>query len=333
MPKRSMDFLNKEEAQKKLEKTKKEKLNDKKSKAIDSRPFAEIASFKIVYKSRKRKRINRSKAGDAALFVFLAVSGTLSILPLILIVSNAFKPLDEIFLYPPNFIVRNPTLDNFSDLGVVLGTSMVPFSRYFFNTILITILGTVGHLWFASMCAYPLAKYKIPGGAFIMGLVTYSLMFPASVTGIPNYLILNWFGLIDTYWSIVLPTIGWSLGLYLMKQFMIQLIHMDYIESAKIDGATEFTIYRKIVMPLVKPASITLIILNFKALWAADGSVTIYREDYKMLSYALTQIASAGPARQGTLAAVALIMILVPIIMFIVSQSKMLDTMAHSGMK
>ena len=312
--------------------TLKEKRNAKKSKMIDSRPFAEIASFKILYKSRKKKRVNRSKAGDIVLFIFLALSGILSILPLLLIINNAFKPLDEIFLYPPNFFVRNPTLDNFSDLGVVLGTSLVPFSRYFFNTILITIIGTVGHLIIASMCAYPLAKYKVPGGGIIMGLVTYSLMFPSAVTGIPNYMILNWFGLIDTYWSIILPVIASSLGLYLMKQFMIP-VPMELLESAKIDGASEFKIYWKVVMPLVKPASITLVILNFKALWAADGSTYIYREDFKMLSYALSQIASAGPARQGTLAAVALIMITVPIVMFIISQSNMIDTMAHSGMK
>lgn len=314
------------------EMTKKQKLNEKRSRAIDSRPFAEISAFKVSRKSKKVTRLNRSKAGDFFLFLFLAIAGIISILPLVLIVSNAFKPMNEIFEYPPKFIVRNPTFDNFRDLGVVLGTSLVPFSRYLFNTILVTVVGTVGHLIISSMCAYPLAKYKIPGGTLIMGLVTYSLMFPAAVLQIPNYLVLNTLGLIDSYWSIILPVIASSLGLYLMKQFM-QDVPMELIESAKIDGAGEFRIYRQIVMPLVKPASITLIILNFQSLWAADGSMYIYREDFKMLSYALNQIASAGPARQGTLAAVSLIMIIVPITMFIISQSSMLDTMAHSGMK
>lgn len=322
----------KEETTQHLEKTRKQKQNERKSKALDSRPFAEISAFKVMQRSKKKKRLNRSKAGDLILFLFLAAAGFISILPLVLIVSNAFKPLNEIFEYPPKFLVQNPTLDNFRDLGVVLGTSLVPFSRYFFNTILVTVLGTVGHLVIASMCAYPLAKYKIPGGSFIMGLVTYSLMFPAAVRAIPNYMVINWLGLIDTYWSIVLPVVASSLGLYLMKQFM-QDVPMELIESAKIDGAGEFKIYRSIVMPLVKPASLTLIILNFQNLWAADGSTYIYREDFKMLSYALNQIASAGPARQGTLAAVSLIMIIVPVVMFIVSQSSMIDTMAHSGMK
>lgn len=329
MAKTRADF---EETTQHLEMTKKQKRNERKSKQIDSRPFAEISQFKLVQRSKRKKRLNRSKAGDLFLFLFLAGAGIISFLPMLLIVSNAFKPLNEIFEYPPKFIVQNPTLDNFRDLGVVLGTSLVPFSRYFFNTILVTVLGTVGHLIIASMCAYPLAKYKIPGGTFIMGLVTYSLMFPAAVRAIPNYIVLNSLGLINTYWSIVLPVIASSLGLYLMKQFM-EDVPTELLESAKIDGASEFKIYRSIVMPLVKPASLTLIILNFQNLWAADGSTYIYREDFKMLSYALNQIASAGPARQGTLAAVSLIMVIVPVVMFIVSQSSMLDTMAHSGMK
>jgi len=332
MPASKEELLN-EETPQHLKKSKKERLNEKRAKRIDSRPFAEISKFKIMNKSKKKKRLNRSRTGDFFLFIFLALCGIVSFLPMLLIICNAFKPLNEIFEYPPKFFVRNPTLDNFRDLGVVLGTSLVPFSRYFFNTILVTVLGTAGHLLIASMCAYPLAKYKLPGGSVIMGIITYSLMFPAAVRAIPNYIVLNELGLINTYWSIILPVTASSLGLYLMKQFMVERVPTELIEAAKIDGATEFRIYRSVVMPLVKPASLTLIILNFQNLWTADGSTYIYREDFKMLSYALTQIASAGPARQGTLAAVSLIMVIVPVIMFIISQSSMLDTMAHSGMK
>lgn len=313
---------------------KKEKLdiNERKSRKIDSRPFSEISNLKVTRRSKKKKRINRSKGGDIALFIFLAIFGCFSALPLVLTVSNAFKPLDEIFLYPPRFFVKNPTLNNFSDLVNALGSSLVPFSRYFFNTILVTIVGTFGHIIISSMCAYPLAKYKVPGGAVIFGLVVYSLMFPSSVTAIPNYIVLNFFGLIDTYWSIILPAFAYSMGLFLMKQFMSS-VPTSLIEAAKIDGAGEFKIYYKIVMPLVKPAWVTLIILLFQSLWSTYGSSTIYREDYKMVSYALNQIATAGAARQGTLAAVSLIMIIVPIAVFVISQSQVMETMAHSGMK
>ena len=313
---------------------KKDKLdiNEIKSKRIDSRPFSEISDLKIQRRSKKKKRVNRSRGGDIALFVFLALFGSFSAMPLILTVSNAFKPLDEIFLYPPRFFVKNPTLDNFSDLVNALGSSLVPFSRYFFNTIMVTIVGTFGHIIISSMCAYPLAKYKVPGGAIVSGLVVYSLMFPSSVTSIPNYMVLNWLGLIDTYWSVILPAFAYSMGLFLMKQFMTS-VPTSLIEAAKIDGATEFKIYYSIIMPLVKPAWVTLIILLFQSLWSTYGSTTIYREDFKMVSYALSQIATAGAARQGTLAAVSLIMIIVPIGVFVISQSQVMETMAHSGMK
>ena len=328
-------FKKKQVEAKSAEELAKEELEAKKAKKgrhIDSRPFAEISAMKVKSRSKKKKRINRSKAGDISLMTFLILSGVLSILPLIMIVNNAFKPLDEIFKYPPTVFVQNPTFDNFSDLAVVLGTSLVPFSRYLFNTIYVTILGTFGHVVVASMCSYVLAKYKVPGGSFIFGLIVYSLMFPASVTATPNYIILNFLGLIDTHWSLVLPVIGGTMGLFLMKQFM-QQIPTDFIESAKLDGAGEFRIYWQIVMPLVKPAWITLVILNFQSLWNTYGSTTIYREDLKMLSYAINQIASAGVARTGTLNAVQLIMITVPIAVFIFSQSNVMETMPHSGMK
>lgn len=332
MAKSKAEMLNEETTQKTTELSKKEKLNLKKARHIDSRPFAEISGMKIKSRSKIKKRINRSKGGDIALFLFLAICGVLSILPLIMIVNNAFKPMDEIFKFPPNIFVKNPTWNNFYDLGVVLGTSLVPFSRYLFNTVYVTILGTFGHVIVASMCAYVLSKYRVPGGGFIFGLIVYSLMFPSSVTATPNYIILNSLGLIDTHWSIILPVVGGTMGLFLMRQFM-NGISMDYIESAKLDGASEFRIYWQIVMPLVKPAWITLVILNFQSLWNTGGTTTIYREDYKMLSYAINQIASAGVARTGTLNAVQLIMIIVPIAVFIFSQSNVMETMQHSGMK
>ena len=307
-------------------------VNEIKSARIDSRPFSEISNSKVYRRSKKKKRVNRSAGGDIALIVFLSICGIFSFLPLLLTVNNAFKPLDELFLFPPRFFVRKPTLANFENLANALTSSLVPFSRYFFNTILITVAGTFGHLLVASMCAYPLAKYKVPGGSFILAMITLSLMFPSSVTGIPRYIIFNWFGMIDTHWSIILPSLQSSLGLFLMRQFMVG-VPTELLESAKIDGAGEFRIYWKIVMPLVKPAWLTLIILLIQDLWSADGSSYIYREDYKLVSYALSQISAGGPALEGISAAVSLIMILVPILVFIISQSQVMETMAHSGMK
>lgn len=315
-------------------KVKKQKLdrNELKSRRIDSRPFSEINTFKIKRRSKKKKRVNRTLKGDITLFVFLAICGSFSLLPLILTVNNAFKPLDEIFLFPPRFFVKNPTLDNFSDLINIFGTSLVPISRYFFNTIFVTLVGTVGHVIIASMCAYPLAKRNVPGGNFISKIITLSLLFNGAITAIPLYLIFNEIHLIDKFGVLILPAFSSTLGLFLMKQFMTT-IPTSLIESAKIDGAGEFRIFWQIIMPLVKPAWLTLIILCFQQLWLTSGSTYIYSEQLKMVGYALNQIATAGPARQGTLAAVSFIMILVPVSVFILSQTQIMDTMAHSGMK
>jgi ABC-type glycerol-3-phosphate transport system permease component len=182
------------------------------------------------------------------------------------------------------------------------------------------------------MAAYPLAKHKFPGSTIIFSMVVYSLMFAAQVTATPRYIIFSLVGLIDSQWAIIVPAFAYSLGLYLMKQFM-QDIPTELIESAKIDGANEFQIYWKIVMPLVKPAWLTLIILLFQQLWNNDGGTFIYSEQLKPLSYSLNQIVSGGIARTGTASAVMLIMMIVPISVFILSQSQIIETMAHSGMK
>ena len=288
--------------------------------------------IKDMLNIKKKRKLNRSRFGDAALFILLLVFGMFSAYPLIMTVSNAFKSLDELFLFPPRLFPRNITFDNFRDLSELIGNSWIPFSRYFFNTILVTLTGTIGHVIIASMCAYPLAKYKFPGRNLIFTLVVYSLMFAPQVTATPNYIIISKIGLIDTPLAIILPAIASSLGLYLMKQFM-QQIPDELIESAKIDGASEYRIFFQIVMPLVKPAWLTLVILLFQRLWTTDGGSFIFSEELKPVSYALRQIAQGSIERAGTIAAVSFIMMIVPVTFFILSQSRIVETFSHSGMK
>lgn len=291
-----------------------------------------VKDFMMKRKIKKKKRLNRSLGGDIALFILLALFGIFSAYPLIMTASNAFKPLDELFVFPPTLLPRNITFNNFRDLSELIGNSWIPFSRYFFNTIFVTLVGTAGHVLVASMCAYPLAKYKFPGSKFIFMLVVYSLMFAPQVTATPNYIIVSWVGLIDTPWAIIFPAIASSLGLYLMKQFMEQ-VPTELIESAKIDGASEYRIFFQIVMPLVKPAWLTLIILLFQRLWTTDGGAFIFSEELKPLSFALRQIAQGSIERAGTVAAVGFIMMIVPVVFFIFSQSKIVETFSTSGLK
>ncbi|MGO4109775.1 carbohydrate ABC transporter permease [Paenibacillus sp. YAF4_2] len=281
---------------------------------------------------RIQKKLNRSLTVSFLLFLLLAVFGLFMAIPLVYAVNNAFKPLDELFIFPPRIMVNNPTLDNFFDLFALMGNSWVPLSRYIANTLVITLAGTFGHILLASAAAYPLAKHKFPGSQMIFSTVVLSLMFSGTVTAIPNYMMMSWLGWINTHLSIIIPSLAFPLGLFLMKQFMEQ-IPDALVEAAKIDGASEYRIYWQIVMPNVKPAWLTLMILQFPMLWGSDGGNFIYSENLKTLHYALGQISLGGIARAGVGAAVALILMVVPITLFIISQSSVIQTMATSGMK
>ncbi len=286
----------------------------------------------VKIKRLKRRQPNRSRVGDFFVYLFLLLVAVAMIFPLVFAISSALKPLDELFMFPPKIFAQNPTLDNFSDLFVTMGKSWVTFSRYIFNTVFITALGTAGHLIIASMGAYVLAKYEFPGGQTFFKLVTVALMFSGYVTAIPNYLIINALGWVDTYWAIVVPAFAAPIGLFLMKQFM-EGMPMALIEAAKIDGASEWKTFLQIVMPNVKPASMTLIIFSVQSLWNNRAATFIYSEEKKTLVYALQQIQSGGIARTGQAAAVTVVVMLVPIAIFILSESQILETMASSGMK
>ena len=288
----------------------------------------------VVHKFRKlrRRQPNRSRTGDFFVYLFLLLVAVAMVFPLVFAVNSALKPLDELFMFPPKVFAQNPTLDNFADLFVTMGKSWVTFPRYVFNTVFITVVGTAGHLIIASMGAFVLAKYDFPGGKTFFKLVTVALMFSGYVTAIPNYLIINALGWIDTYWAIIIPAFAAPIGLFLMKQFM-EGLPTSLIEAAKIDGANEWKVFMGIVMPNVKPAWLTLIIFSVQSLWNNKAATFIFSEEKKTLVYALQQIQSGGIARTGQAAAVTVIVMVVPIAIFILSESQILETMANSGLK
>ena len=305
------------------------------SKADELHRLAEMRGERIVKPRKrlvKRRRPNRSLGGDLGIYFMLAAVACLMAFPLVFAVSSALKPLDELFRFPPTIFPKHPTIDNFSDLIVTMGQSWVPFSRYILNTVFITAAGTFGHLVIASMAAFVLAKYDFPGGRFFFAVVTTALMFSGYVTGIPNYVIMSKLNMIDTYWALLLPAFAAPIGLFMMKQFM-EGLPTALIEAAKIDGAKEFRIFWSIVMPNVKPAWLTVIIFSVQSLWNTSASTVIYSEAKKTLVYALQQIQAGGIARTGQAAAGTVVVMAVPIIIFVLSQSQILETMASSGIK
>ncbi|MBP3666810.1 MAG: carbohydrate ABC transporter permease [Clostridia bacterium] len=285
-------------------------------------------------RTRKHKVVlARSAGGDAGISVILVILGAFMFLPMVYVVMQSLKPLDELWMYPPRFYVMSPTLKNFKDLFTLMNISWVPFSRYIFNTVLVSVAGTAGHLFLASLAAYALAKIKFPGRDLMFQTVQMSLMFNATVTAITSFILMSALHWLDTYWALIVPAWCSSLGLYLMKQFTDTNVNDSVLESARLDGAKELKIFWVIAMPMVKPAWLTLIIYSFQGLWNAGASMYIYSEQYKSFNYAIGQITAGGIKRAGASAASQVIMMLVPIIIFIISQSNIIETMGSSGMK
>ena len=282
--------------------------------------------------AKRHAKVNRSPVTTVFLFLFVLILGLFMVIPLVLIVSNSFKPLNELWIFPPKLFPMHPTTDNYRDMITVMSDSVVPFTRYLFNTVLITVCGTAGHIVLASMAAFPLAKKKFPGRGLIFGMIVMALMFNGTVTAIPNYVTMAKLKWIDTYLPMIVPAFASSLGLYLMKQFMEQ-IPDALIEAAKIDGAKEGRIFLQIVMPNVKSAWLTLMLLSVQGLWNTGSTSFVFSEELKTLAYALSQILAGGIARQGIGNAVSVLMMAVPIGIFLFTQSNIIETMSTSGMK
>ncbi|MBQ5649158.1 MAG: carbohydrate ABC transporter permease, partial [Clostridia bacterium] len=199
-----------------------------------------MAKDKKLRVSGHKVILNRSAGGDFGIFFMLAVLGTFMFIPMFYVICQSFKPLDEIFMFPPRLYVIRPTLDNYSDLFALMNESWVPFTRYIFNTVFVSLTGTFGNLIVSALAAYALAKIKFPGRKFFFQLIVYSLMFHETVTAIANFLTMSTLGLIDTLWARIVPALATSLGLYLMKQFMESNVSDEILESARLDGCSEF---------------------------------------------------------------------------------------------
>lgn len=277
--------------------------------------------------------LNRSRGGDAGIAVFLIILGLFMFIPLFYSVLQSLKPLNELFYFPPRFFVSHPTLGNYSGLFELMQYSWVPYSRYVFNTVFMSVGGVFGNLVFSSLAAYALAKIDFPGNKFFFQIIQKSLMFSPAIVATLQYIIYSKLKWVDTYAAIIIPAWATALGLYLMKQFMETNVTTEMLESARLDGAREFRIYWTIAMPLVKPAWLTLIIYSFKDLWAMQNSTYLHSDQLKTLGYAISTVGTGTNARVGVAAAGTVVILIVPILVFIISQSNVIETMGSSGMK
>ena len=280
----------------------------------------------------KSKRLTRSVGGNIAMLIFIVGVGSLMALPLVYSFITSLKPINEIFIFPPRFYVQNPTFENFAKILTVVNDSWVPLGRYIVNSMLITVTGTVACVLIDCLAAYPLAKHKFYGKKLYNNVITWTILFRSEVTGVIVYMILALLGMINTYWSMILPMLAGSFGVFLMRQFMVSFPD-TVLEAARIDGAGEWKIFGSILMPSVKPGWITLIIFTFQTFWNTTNVNYVYDEKLRLLPAVLSQITGSGIARAGEASAVAVILMLPPIIIFIFAQNSVLETMAQSGIK
>lgn len=280
------------------------------------------------------KRFTRSRAGNVVYFSFLFLMGLFSMLPLVYCVCTAFKPLDELLIFPPRFFVSRPTLANFTALPTLLEKMRVPFSRYLFNSVFISIVSTFLNIFVSSMAAFSLSKSRLKFRNLFFWIVQFSLLYNGTTLGVPQYLIFSKMGLINTYWVYILPAIPSSMGAFLIKQYVDSGVPDTIMEAARMDGANVFVIYWKIVMPMIKPAWMTQLLFSFQGIWSITPTAgTIFSENLKTLPYVMGSVAAGGTARSGSAMACTVLLMIPPILVYFVSQSNVMETMGSAGIK
>lgn len=284
-------------------------------------------------KNSQYRRYTRSTAGNIGYFTILILMSVVMVFPLIYCVVTSFKPLDELLIFPPKFIVERPTLTNYRVLPALLSNMKIPISRYAFNTIFITAVTTTGSIFIGSMAAFSFSKSKKKSAKICFYIVQTMMLYNGATLAVPQYLIFSKLQIVDTYWVYILPALASTVHCFLMKQFMDASVNQSLLEAAKIDGAGVFRIYRSIVMPIMKPALMTVLLFSFQAMWATIPGGTIFAEQLKTLPYVMSAVAAGGVARQGSSMAISVILMIPPILVFLLTQSNVLETMSSSGIK
>lgn len=272
------------------------------------------------------------KSGSVFIFVFLIISGIFMLIPIYLTVVMAIKPVEEIFLFPPDMYTFHPTLDNFRDMFEVMNNSRVPFWRYIFNSLTVTLSVTFLQCAFSSMAAFVLAKCRFPADKLINGIIVAALLYQSNVIYIMQYVIMSKMGIIDNPLALIFPSVASPMSLFLMRQSISQ-VPDSVIEAAKMDGAGLFRICWQIVVPNQKAALMTVVIFAFQSSWNMHSDSFIFQEQFKTLPTVVNQVAASGLARAGTAMAASVFMLIPPVIVFMFAQKYVIETMVYSGIK
>lgn len=278
------------------------------------------------------RQAGRKIGGTVGIFLFLTLLGIFMALPIYLMLVMSVKPTEELFVFPPKFWTLRPTLENFNDMFESVRRNRVPFSRYIFNSVFVTAAVTFLQCVFVSMAAFVLAKCRFPGSRLINGIIVAALLYQSNVIYIMQYMVMAKLDMINTLWALILPAVASPMSLFLMRQSIKQMPDA-VIEAAKVDGAGLFRICWQVVMPNQKPAFMTMIIFAFQASWNIRSGSLVFDEQYRTLPTAVEQAAASGMATAGIAMAAAVFVLIPPMIVFILAQKQVIETMAHSGIK
>ncbi len=278
------------------------------------------------------KMVRKRSFGTVMIFLFLALLSLFMILPIYLTIIMSIKPMEEIFVFPPKLYVNEPTLSNYRTMFRLCSDAYVPFSRYLFNSVFVTVSVTAMQTVFSAMAAFCLAKVRFPGARVINSLIVISLLYQNSVIYIMQYMVLAKLHIINSMAALILPAAASPMCLFLMRQSVGQMPD-SIIEAAKADGAGLFRICWQVVMPNQKPALMTVIIFSFQAAWNIEGGAVIFDESLKTLSTIVQQVVAAGLSSAGAAMAAAVFMLIPPVVIFTLAQRHVIETMAHSGIK
>lgn len=293
---------------------------------------ASVAQTDISRLKASNRQAGRKIGGTVGIFLFLTLLGIFMALPIYLMIVMSVKPTEELFVFPPKLWTMRPTLENFGDMFESVRRNRVPFSRYIFNSVFVTASVTFLQCVTVSMAAFVLAKCRFPGSRLINGIIVAALLYQSNVIYIMQYMVMAKLDMINTLWALILPAVASPMSLFLMRQSIKQMPDA-VIEAAKVDGAGLFRICWQVVMPNQKPAFMTMIIFAFQASWNIRSGSLVFDEQYRTLPTAVEQAASSGMATAGIAMAAAVFVLIPPMIVFVLAQKQVIETMAHSGIK
>lgn len=286
---------------------------------------------------RMMRRLRRISLSHVLLIITLTLLALFMLLPIVFLFNHAFKPMNELFAFPPTILVKEPTTQNFEQLFLRSAAGAVPFTRYLFNSVIVVFASLMAVIAASTMAGYVLSKHRFHFKALIMSLIMVSLMFAPETVAIPRYLVISSLGITNTYIAHIFPFLASPVAVFLMKQFIDQ-IPDSLLEAAKLDGATDFHIFLRIILPMTAPAVATVGIITFQAVYQDLEGSTLFttKETMKTIAFYVTSLTANlqnNVAGQSIAAAAALLMFLPNLIIFLLFQRKMIETMLHSGVK